>query len=448
MRVSLWPACLLFLLSGLGAQLSPSSGLPAFLYTAAQRYEPLAWIQGKDRFPRGATIFIQDATGRRPLAPDFRASADPVVSFDASRVLFAGKRQTHDHWQIWEISLSAGKVRKVTSCAGDCIRPLYLPDDRFVFAEQVRGETVIRIAALAGGQSLALTYNPGNSLPSDILRDGRILFDAAFPLQPGRSPDIYTVYSDGSGVESYRCDHGRARHSGRQLISGDIVFASAPGVARFTSALAHQVTVSLPSQDNTGEIAELSDGDWLVASRSKPKARFEISRWTPGAQAMQAIASDEHADVVQPTLLRPRPVPNRHPTGLHDWNYANLLCLSAYTSRTPFSAGAVASVRLYTRGPSGHETLLGTATVERDGSFYLRTPGDQPLKLELLDHAGKSVQKEQGWFWLRRGEQRICVGCHAGPETAPENAVPAVLLRSTVAADMTGTTTHTASGGH
>jgi len=39
---------------------------------------------------------------------------------------------------------------------------------------------------------------------------------------------------------------------------------------------------------------------------------------------------------------------------------------------------------------------------------------------------------------MRRGEQRICVGCHAGPETAPENAVPMILLKSTTPADMTG----------
>ena len=32
---------------------------------------------------------------------------------------------------------------------------------------------------------------------------------------------------------------------------------------------------------------------------------------------------------------------------------------------------------------------------------------------------------------MRKGEQRICVGCHAGPERSPENAVPAVLVKTT-----------------
>jgi hypothetical protein len=55
----------------------------------------------------------------------------------------------------------------------------------------------------------------------------------------------------------------------------------------------------------------------------------------------------------------------------------------------------------------------------------------------LLDRSGVPLQREHGWFWMKRGEQRECVGCHAGPERAPENAVPAVLLRSTDPVDMT-----------
>jgi hypothetical protein len=124
-----------------------------------------------------------------------------------------------------------------------------------------------------------------------------------------------------------------------------------------------------------------------------------------------------------------------------------VLCLNAYTSKFPLEARNIASVRLYARGISGAEKAFGEAPVEKDGSFYLRTPADQPLKIELLDTQGRTIKKEAGWFWLRRGEQRVCVGCHAGPEKAPENAVPQVLLRSTLPADMT-TSSHVAAGGH
>jgi hypothetical protein len=56
------------------------------------------------------------------------------------------------------------------------------------------------------------------------------------------------------------------------------------------------------------------------------------------------------------------------------------------------------------------------------------------------------VRKENGWMWARSGEQRICVGCHAGPERSPDNAVPAVLLRTTTPADLTGVPVNAAKG--
>lgn len=423
-----------------------SSQSPFFIYVAAEKYEPVAWMHGKDRFPHGARLFVHGAGGDRLLIADFAAAADPAVSFDGKRLLFAGKKTARDHWQIWEFDLSGGAPRRLTSCANNCIRPFYLPGERFVFAEQSHDGTIIKAASLENGPALALTYNPGHALPSDILRDGRILFDAANPASG--APEIYTVYSDGSGVESYRCDHGGGRYSGRQLASGDIVFAREHGLARFTSSLAREVEIGTQGQDFAGEIAEMGNGDWLLASRPQANAPFRISHWTPGMQQGELILSDEHADLVQPTLIAGRSVPNRHPSALHDWNYANLLCLDAYTSKSHIPAGTVANVRLYTRARSGQAIPLGISSVEKDGSFYLRTPADRPLKIELLDQAGRTLQKEAGWFWLRRGEQRICVGCHAGPETAPENVVPAVLLRSTIAKDMTGAKADTASGGH
>ena len=79
-----------------------------------------------------------------------------------------------------------------------------------------------------------------SAFPADVLADGRILFEAGFPLGSGSTPELYLVYADGSGVESYRCDHGGARWGGRQLASGDVVFTHGASLARFTSPLAHE----------------------------------------------------------------------------------------------------------------------------------------------------------------------------------------------------------------
>jgi hypothetical protein len=450
-------ACLLSLvilgLASTKVEASPDPDSPSFLYTAARHYEPLAWMQGADRFGSGATIFVHDAQGKRALVPSFVASADAAVSFDGTRVLFAGKRKSEEPWQIWEISFAGGEPRRITSGEVDCVRPFYLPEDRVVYARRTAGRFVIETANLAGEKPLPLTYGPANYLPTDVLRDGRILFEAAYPLGAEAVPEIYTVYSDGSGVESYRCDHGTARYSGRQVPSGDVIFASSHGpashgLARFTSARAQELPISAPAGEYAGEVVETPVGDWFVPWRGEAKAPFQLMLWTPGSPAPRPVVTEQNGDAVQPTLIAARTVPNRHPSGLHDWPNANLLCLNAYTSKYQFAAGSIHSVRFYTRDGAGNAKLLGTGPVERDGSFFVQVPTEQALQIELLDSAGKTLKREAGFFWMRRGEQRGCVGCHAGPETSPENAVPMVLLKSTTPADMTGVTAPKASGGH
>jgi hypothetical protein len=421
---------------------------PAFLCTVAKQYDALAWIRGAERFPSGATIFQYDSDGHHPLAPDFAQSADPAVSFDGQMILFAGKRKAQDPWQIWEITPASGELRRMTSSPEDCIRPFYLPDNRIVYARKIAGRFVIEALEFAGGKPLALTYGPANFLPTDILRDGRILFQAGYPLGSGSTPEIYTVYSDGSGVESYRCDHGSARYQGRQISSGDTVFATRTGLGRFTSARAQGLPISAPAGEYGGDVAETASGEWLLAWRQNVKAHFQLMFWSPGAAQLRPAIAEPDADVVEPVPVAARAIPNRHPSGLHDWPNANLLCLNAYTSKYPFAAGSIHSARLYTRDGAGKPKLLGTAPVERDGSFFLHVPSDQPLQIELLDSTGKTLKREAGFFWMRRGEQRFCVGCHAGPETAPENAVPMILLKSTTPADMTGGDEPSAAGGH
>jgi hypothetical protein len=415
-------------------------------YTSTSNYDPGAWLHGRERFPSGAMVKLRQNGTSRPMATGFAATADPSVSFDGSRVLFAGKHDAKSPWQIWEVAVIGGEPKRITSCNTDCIRPYYLPGDRVVYARKVSNRFVIETAAIAGGSILQLTYAPGTALPTDVLRDGRVLFEAAYPLGNESSAEIYTVYSDGSGVESYRCDHGSNRQAGRQVPTGDVVFARVQGLGRFTSSLAHQVDLKVPVGEFAGDVVQTPTGEYLVSWRPDAKSQFSLQLWNSRTGTFDAWVADPGASVVQPVLIAARPTPNIHPSGLHDWNYANLLCLNAYMSKYQFADGSIKSMRLYTN-VSGKPRLLGSSNVELDGSFFLKVPSDHPLQIELLDASGKTLKREQGWFWLRRGEQRICVGCHTGPERAPENAVPAVLVKSTTPVDLTGPSAQSHTGG-
>jgi hypothetical protein len=133
----------------------------------------------------------------------------------------------------------------------------------------------------------------------------------------------------------------------------------------------------------------------------------------------------------QPVPVRVRPATPYHPSGLGNREGANLLCLNSYVSKSErIPKGSVAEVRVWGLNERGSAVAMGKAPVETDGSFYVQAPSETPLRFELLDSAGKTVAAEKGWFWARKGEQRVCVGCHAGPERAPENVTPQVLTRT------------------
>jgi hypothetical protein len=424
------------------------------IVTAAPAYEPLAALAAKERFPKGAQLLLVHAgkpeSRPEPLVAEFAATADANLSFDGKRVLFAGKKAASDPWQIWETTLADRSVRRLVAGEGDAIRPFYLPGGRLVYARRTASgfqlETVEDGSPAApkvlnpttGPGMLPLTYMRASALPTGVLADGRILFESYFPLGSGSTPEIYLVYADGSGVESYRCDHGRARWGGRQLANGDVVFTHGASLARFTSPLAHEVAVAAPHAEYAGAIAETASGAWLVSARNTPGAFYALKLWKPGSLALLTVLAQSGENLVDPVVVSPRNRPNRHPSGLHPWNYANMLALDARLSREGDLKVTPATVRLETLDASGHSIVTGTAPVEQDGSFFVKTPADKPIRFALLDKNGAVLRQEHGWFWIRRGEQRICVGCHAGPERASENHVPAVLLRTTEPVDLTG----------
>jgi hypothetical protein len=437
-----------------GAAKSPEVDI---IVTSAPVYRPLAALRGEERFPKGAQLLLIHEGKAEPLVKGFAATADANVSFDGKSVLFSGRRAAGDPWQIWEMTLADGSPRKLIAGPADAIRPLYLPEGKLVYASRTskgfqltvagktRSWTADRVWADAGSTVLPISYFPANAIPADVLADGRILFEANFPLGSGSTPEMYLVYSDGSGVESYRCDHGRARWGGRQLASGDVVFTHGTSLARFTSPLAHEVPVVVPNGDYAGGVAETAEGDWLVSARPAPSAHYALKLLKPGVprsgvSAIQTVLAIRGEDLAEPVLVAPRARPHHHPSALHPWSYANLLALDARQSREGDLQTVPASVRLETLDAQGHVVANGTASVEADGSFFVQTPADKPIRFALLNAKGAVVRQEHGWFWIRSGEQRICTGCHTGPERASENRVPAVLLRTTVPVDLTGAT--------
>jgi hypothetical protein len=141
----------------------------------------------------------------------------------------------------------------------------------------------------------------------------------------------------------------RRAHSGRQVSSGDVVLVR-PRSGEIYIGAGSGNKHSAPAGEYAGDVVETSAGDWLLPWRADAKERFQLMLWTPALPRCGGPRwPDQTPTLVQPTLMAERAVPNRHPSGLHDWPNANLLCLNAYTSKYQFAAGSIHSVRLYTR---------------------------------------------------------------------------------------------------
>ena len=108
-----------------------------------------------------------------------------------------------------------------------------------------------------------------------------------------------------------------------------------------------------------------------------------------------------------------------------------MICLDAYASNDLPNgrlSGHIVRVRVLAKEQRS-ERVLGEAPVEADGSFYATVPADLPIRLMLLGPKGEVLKQQRSWIWIRKGEDRGCVGCHESQAQAPENRSPLTLLR-------------------
>jgi len=68
-------------------------------------------------------------------------------------------------------------------------------------------------------------------------------------------------------------------------------------------------------------------------------------------------------------------------------------------------------------GQAGHENaraVLGTATIEEDGSARFYVPSGRPILFQVLDAEGRAWRTMRSLTHLQHGERISCVGCHEG----------------------------------
>ena len=436
----------------------------------------------------GARIVLVSPGNRvRVLSKGFSAAADPEISFDGQRVVFAGKKDPRAPWAVWETTLAGGACRQVTKDAGDCRNPVYLsslytldsPEPWFTVLYVGREETfdesgAVRLTSLHsvkldGGEPRRLTFNPKGDLDPVQTGDGRVIYAGwrgSGGLEPGeRRRSLFSLNIDGTDQELYGGEQGK-RFQGMPCATegGLVVFVEADHPTRDGSGQLgvmeqrrphHSYRQVTQDQGFAFLYPSLLGGNKILVSRrpTASEGRWGVYELDLETGQIESVLDSPGYHAVQAKALRARPVPDGRSTVVEPGVKTGILyVLNIYEADEHLAScltpGSVSRVRLTEAVPAPApranldapsricfgRRLLGEALVEKDGSLHLLVPADTPLELQALDANGLALASCR-WIWVKPKENRGCIGCHEDHELVPENLY--VLAVQRPASDLT-----------
>ncbi|MEE8418206.1 MAG: hypothetical protein V3S06_06020, partial [candidate division Zixibacteria bacterium] len=181
---------------------------------------------------RARLVKVNADSSIKELSRDFHSACDPAISFDASHILFAGKRAPDDDWNIYEMEIDGSNVRQITDGIGNCRSPDYQamlytivspePWYQLTFVGMENGTsdeygacttTNLYSCKLDGSEVRRLTFNLSGNMDPFIMTDGRLLFasrhrSALDPELPGRI-SLFGINIDGTDYALFHADKGK-----------------------------------------------------------------------------------------------------------------------------------------------------------------------------------------------------------------------------------------------
>lgn len=436
-------------------------------------------------------LMIREDGATRILSEGFHNAGDPVVSFDGTRLLFAGKRAPTDSWDIYELTLDSLSVRRITQGLGDCrspgyqgslytLKPLGVPSEpeyhlTFVAGTGTRNESGISVATslfsckLDGTAVRQLTFNLSSDLEPCILPDGRLVFAGWHQSRLDHGSDgivgLFSINIDGSDYAGFTTGQGKRIQRMPCVTPGGLVVFVEADVALWDGAgsLA-SVTLRRPRHSYralTGadqglfhSPSPLPDGRLLVSRRSGDgDDTHGVYVFDPEQGRIESFFDDPKWHDIQAKAVYARPEPDGRATAVPEEagassRTARFYCLNVYTTDLNPSwllPGSVKQLRVLEGvGPPGslqnppagigvlaQRRILGEVPIRADGSFNIEVPANTPLELQVLDSDGMAL-RSCGWVWAKDYARQGCIGCHEDAELTPENVMVEALQHPSV----------------
>jgi len=316
-----------------------------FSTTEAARAPRAADMLRSDYGEGGRIVVMEPDQSVRVLSTDFASAADPDVSFDGERIVFAGKKTPSDSWNIFEIGVDGSGLRQVTRNMGDCRSPVYLstlytiistdPWYQIAFTSTAAGEsneigpvpsTHLYSSHLDGSQVRRLTFNLSSDMDPFLMQDGRLLFSSwqRSTLRRGALGRIALMAAniDGTDLAMFAADEGRRiKQMPCTTTSGLAVFVEAD--SNTWDGAGHLASVALRRplhsyQQITSEDdglfswpSPLPDGSILVSRRPPGNyGRLGVYKLYPATGARELILDDRAFHDIQAKIVQARPEPD------------------------------------------------------------------------------------------------------------------------------------------
>ena len=236
---------------------------------------------------------------------------DPVLHFDAARLLFARRGTQEANWRLWEIGLDGKGLRQITPDDGADVGhfdPCYLPDGRILFASTAvyqglpcefggQAMTCLYLLDPKDGGVRQLTFEQDSDWCPTLLPNGRVLYQRWEYTDQSHSNSRMLFHMNPDGT-----DQRELRGSG-SWFPGSFFYARAiPGEP-------HQI-VGIA----TGHHGTPRSGRLLILDPSRGRRDGEgIVQEIPGyGKVVEPIVRDRLVDGVWPQFLMPQPLSSKY----------------------------------------------------------------------------------------------------------------------------------------
>ncbi len=382
---------------------------------------------------------------------------DPVVHYDAQKILFSYRKGDSPYYHLYEIDADGANLRQLTDGPYDDIEPCYLPDDRIVFVSSRCHRWVncwlTQVAILyrceADGSDIhPLSANIEHDNTPWTLPDGRVLYQRWEYIDRSQVDyhHLWTANPDGTGQMVF---YGN-KHPGILMIdakpvpnSRKIVAIFSPGHGRreHDGAITlvdprlgpdeRESALPITRETNYRDPWAFSEDAFLAAQGR----RLALLNAAGQSMTVFQVSPEEEAAGLEcheprPLMARPRErvIPDRadlqaatgsamlldvykgrNMEGIERGDIKKLLILESLPKPINFTGGMDP---LTYGGSFTLERVLGTVPVEPDGSAYMELPALRSLFFVALDENDMAVKRMHSFMTVQPGEVIGCVGCH------------------------------------